>query len=74
MPLVVLESETDCNTTSCTLLIHAKLNCTRQPDLSPGHRRAVQTGIGDQGRQGDCSIRAEGEDLNNFHASLDYLL
>ena len=32
------------------------------------------SGIGNQGRQGDYSIQAEGEDLNNLHASLDYLL
>ncbi len=30
--------------------------------------------IGNQGRQGDHSIRPEGEDLKNRHVSLDYLL
>ncbi len=31
-------------------------------------------GTGNQGRQGDYSIWAEGKDLNNLHASLDNLL
>ncbi len=49
-----------------------------QRSQAPGSTGALSIhgvyGIGNQGRQGDCSIQAKGEDLNILHASLDYLL